>query len=105
MSQSPVRHCERSEAIQGPQYDPRGLLAPRMLWPLDCFVARAPRNDGWGAAEPIDWAVWRARGRAIRYTGTHEARAGTQRCTLNTYAPFGLNRRAATRCVALRSPG
>ena len=20
-----------------------------MLWPLDCFVARAPRNNGWGA--------------------------------------------------------
>src|ERR1700722_19566321 len=32
---------------------PSGLLAPRMLWPLDCFVARAPRNDGWVAAEPI----------------------------------------------------
>ncbi len=30
-----------------------GLLAPRMLWPLDCFVARAPRNDGWVAADPI----------------------------------------------------
>ena len=29
-----------------------GLLAPRMLWPLDCFVARAPRNDGWVAADP-----------------------------------------------------
>jgi hypothetical protein len=24
-----------------------------MLWPLDCFVARAPRNDGWVAADPI----------------------------------------------------
>jgi hypothetical protein len=23
-----------------------------MLWPLDCFVARAPRNDGWVAADP-----------------------------------------------------
>jgi hypothetical protein len=23
------------------------------LWPLDCFVARAPRNDGWVAADPI----------------------------------------------------
>jgi hypothetical protein len=33
-----------------------GLLAPRMLWPLDCFVARAPRNDGW-AADPIDSVV------------------------------------------------
>ena len=32
---------------------PSGLLAPRMLWPLDCFVARAPRNDGWVAADPI----------------------------------------------------
>ena len=26
VSQSPVRHCERSEAIQGPQYGPSGLL-------------------------------------------------------------------------------
>jgi hypothetical protein len=25
-----------------------------MLWPLDCFVASAPRNDGSGAADPID---------------------------------------------------
>ena len=25
-----------------------------MLWPLDCFVARAPRNDGSGADDPID---------------------------------------------------
>ncbi len=24
-----------------------------MLWLLDCFVARAPRNDGWVAADPI----------------------------------------------------
>jgi len=32
---------------------PSGLLAPRMSWPLDCFVARAPRNDGWVAADPI----------------------------------------------------
>ena len=43
-SQFPVRHCERSEAIQGPQLLPCGLLAPRMLWPLDCFVARAPNK-------------------------------------------------------------
>src|SRR5271168_3140121 len=28
-----------------------------MLWPLDCFVARAPRNDGWVAADPIDSVV------------------------------------------------
>jgi hypothetical protein len=28
-----------------------------MLWPLDCFVARAPRNDGWVAAHPIDSVV------------------------------------------------
>ena len=34
-----------------------GLLAPRMLWPLDCFVARAPRNDGWGAPDQIDSVV------------------------------------------------
>src|ERR1700752_5539762 len=36
---------------------PSGLLAPRMLWPLDCFVSRAPRNDGWVAADPIDSVV------------------------------------------------
>jgi hypothetical protein len=28
-----------------------------MLWPLDCFVARAPRNDGRVAADPIDSVV------------------------------------------------
>src|ERR1700722_18621345 len=28
-----------------------------MLWPLDCFVARAPRNDGWVAADSIDSVV------------------------------------------------
>jgi hypothetical protein len=26
-------------------------------WPLGCFVATAPRNDGWGAADPIDSVV------------------------------------------------
>ena len=31
---------------------PSGLLTLRMFWPLDCFVARAPRNDGWVAADP-----------------------------------------------------
>ena len=34
------RHCERSEAIQGPQHAAPGLL-----------VARAPRNDGDGGKE------------------------------------------------------
>ena len=29
------------------------VAGARMLWPLDCFVARAPRNDGWVAADPI----------------------------------------------------
>ena len=53
MSQFPVRHCERSEAIQGPQYDRLGCWPPHTLWPLDCFVAKAPRNDGWAAADPI----------------------------------------------------
>src|ERR1700678_3114403 len=38
---------------QGPQYVRLGCSAPRILWPLGCFVARAPRNDGWGAADPI----------------------------------------------------
>src|SRR5271169_3392377 len=58
------RHAETSEPIPCPSLRPKrsntgaavrpsGLLAPRMLWPLDCFVARAPRNDGWVAADPI----------------------------------------------------
>jgi hypothetical protein len=58
------RHAETSEPIPYPSLRakrsnpgagvrPSGLLAPRMLWPLDCFVARAPRNDGWVAADPI----------------------------------------------------
>jgi hypothetical protein len=37
------------------------LLAPRMQWPLGCFVARAPRNDGRGVASPIDSIVLRRR--------------------------------------------
>jgi hypothetical protein len=57
VSQFPVRHCERSEAIQGPQYDRLGCWRHTCLWPLDCFVARAPRNDGWVAADPIDSVV------------------------------------------------
>src|ERR1700691_2708202 len=63
-----MRYAETSEPIPCPSLRPRarvagsnpgaavrpsGLLAPRMLWPLDCFVARAPRNDGWLAADPI----------------------------------------------------
>ena len=62
------RHAETSELIPCPSLRakrsnpgaaarPSGLLAPRMLWPLDCFVARAPRNDGWVAADPIDSVV------------------------------------------------
>ena len=58
------RHAETSEPIPCPSLRakrsnpgatvrPPGLLAPRILWPLDCFVARAPRNDGWVAADPI----------------------------------------------------
>src|SRR5271169_5249423 len=58
------RHAETNEPIPCPSLRakrsnpgaavrPSGLLAPRMLWPLDCFVARAPRNDGWVAADPI----------------------------------------------------
>ena len=39
--------------LSGAAVRPSGLLAPRMLWPLDCFVARAPRNDGWVAADPV----------------------------------------------------
>ena len=62
------RHAETSEPIScpplrakrsnpGAAIRPSGLLAPRMLWPLDCFVARAPRNDGWVAADPINSVV------------------------------------------------
>src|SRR5271156_3884542 len=62
------RHAETSEPIpcpslrakrsnRGAAVRPSGLLAPRMLWPRDCFVARAPRNDGWVAADPIDSVV------------------------------------------------
>ena len=42
------RHCEErsDEAIQGPHHRRlRPLGAPRVA-ALDCFVARAPRNDG-----------------------------------------------------------
>ena len=64
----PRRHPETSEPIPCPSLRakrsnpgaavrPSGLLAPRMLRPLDCFVARAPRNDGWVAADPIDSVV------------------------------------------------
>ena len=62
------RHAETSEPIPYPSLRakrsnpgagvrPSGLLAPRMLWPLDCFVASAPRNDGWVAADLIDSVV------------------------------------------------
>src|SRR5271155_236801 len=62
------RHAETNEPIPCPSLRakrsnpgaavrPSGLLAPRMLWPLDCFVARAPRNDGWVATDPIDSVV------------------------------------------------
>ena len=53
MSQFPVRHCEPSEEQSRSRSTTLWLLTPRMLWPLDCFVARAPRNDGWVAADPI----------------------------------------------------
>ena len=56
VSQFPVRHCDASSrggSDPGAAVRSSGLLAPRMLWPLDCFVARAPRNDGWVAADPI----------------------------------------------------
>ena len=62
------RHAETSEPISCPSLRakrsnpgaavrPSGLPAPRMLWPLDCFVARAPRNDGCVAADPINSVV------------------------------------------------
>src|ERR1700677_1737728 len=48
--------------LSGATARPSRLLAPRtLLWPLDCFVARAPRNDGWGAADPIASVVIRRR--------------------------------------------
>ena len=50
-----VRPYRAKHAVQAS--GPSGLLAPRMSWPLDCFVARAPRNDGWVAADPIDCEV------------------------------------------------
>ena len=42
----PIRHCERSEAIQGPHH-----AAPRLL------RRSAPRNDGKGVASLIDSVV------------------------------------------------
>ena len=56
---------------------PSGLLAPRMLWLLDCFVARAPRNDGWVAADPIDSVVI---GRRLRVCA-RTRQAGVARAT------------------------
>src|SRR6202044_3512483 len=79
-----TRHAETSKPIPCPSLRPRarvagsnpgaavrssGLLAPRMLWALDFFVARAPRNDGWVAADPIASVVMGAalaRGTATR---------------------------------------
>jgi hypothetical protein len=76
------RHAETSEPIPCPSLRakrsnpgaavrPSGLLTPRMLWSLDCFVARAPRNDGWVAADPIASVL----GAALRPTGS--ATSGT----------------------------
>ena len=75
------RHAETSEPIPCPSLRakrsnpgaairPSGLLAPRMLWPLDCFVTRAPRNDGWVAAHPIDSVVIGRRQAGLREYGT-----------------------------------
>src|SRR5271169_5055317 len=61
--------------LSGAAVRPSGLLAPRMLWPLDCFVARAPRNDGWVAADPIASVVI---GRRLRRSAT-SARPASQR--------------------------
>ena len=41
----------------GPRYDRLGCWLRACCGPLDCFVARAPRNDGWVAADPIDSVV------------------------------------------------
>jgi hypothetical protein len=81
------RHAETSEPIPCPSLRakrsnpgaavrPSGLLPPRMLWPLDCFVARAPRNDGWVAADPIASVVIGRRLRVGKFAkglehGTH----------------------------------
>src|SRR3984957_12263776 len=57
ISSSPGCFSLAKRSNPGAAVRPSGLLAPRMLWPLDCFVARAPRNDGWVAADPIDSVV------------------------------------------------
>jgi hypothetical protein len=83
------RHAETSEPIPCPSLRakrsnpraavrPSGLLALRMLWPLDCFVARAPRNDGWVAADPIDSVVI---GRRLSGT-SHKSKSPRSRCLL-----------------------
>ena len=111
------RHEETSEPIPCPSLRPRarvagsnpgaairpsGLLAPRMLWPLDCFVARAPRNDGWVAADPIDSVVIGRRQAGLREYGTlRRLPAGLAR-----QSSLGVSQRARQRRRAeLSTPG
>ena len=111
------RHEETSEPIPCPSLRPRarvagsnpgaairpsGLLAPRMLWPLDCFVARAPRNDGWVAADPIDSVGIGRRQAGLREYGTlRRLPAGLAR-----QSSLGVSQRARQRRRAeLSTPG
>src|SRR5271163_1770233 len=91
------RHAETSEPIPCPSLRakrsnpgaavrPSGLLVSRMLWPLDCFVARAPRNDGWVAADPID-SVIIGRRLSVRYRQSAELRnQASERAPQATFA-------------------
>src|SRR5271155_4090760 len=107
------RHAETSEPIPCPSLRakrsnpgaavrPSGLLAPRMLWPLDCFVARAPRNDGWVTADPIDSVVIGRRQAGLREYGTfRRLPAGLAR-----QSSLGVSQRARQRRRAeLSTPG
>ena len=67
---SPLTHpsLRAKRSNPGAAVRPSGLPAPRMLWPLDCFVARAPRNDGWVAADPSVIASEAKQSRGCRTT-------------------------------------
>src|ERR1700733_12281565 len=69
----PYPSLQAKRSNPGAAVRPFGLLASRMLWPLDCFVARAPRNDVWVAADPID-SVIIGRRLSVRYRQSAELR-------------------------------
>jgi hypothetical protein len=70
---------------------PSGLLAPHILWPLDCFVARAPRNDGWGAGDPIDSVfIGRRLGPFLRIDTLEMMRGSIQRSDLDAAIRWAL---------------